>query len=532
MGGRSAAKTLGAIALLMALSALPFLPGLRAPFFYDDLNTIVMNPAISSPRYADYFHKLDTFSADRARMFRPLVLSSLALNRQWFGDNMTGWHMTSLAAHLLAVAMVFLLVANLAGSRTVAFLAALLFGIHPSRVEPVIYISARAEVFASLFCLFSFLLFLKAASAKTRAKEFALGALSLAGFWLGLLSKDIAITLPAALTVERLVFKRLDKKSGAWLLVFWISAAAYFAVRKVLDLASFFPAARPRPVLDNLFLQGRVIAHYLRWIIYPVHPVVDAQFTPVSLAGVVLSAGLLCAMLAAGVLLLRKKPLWSFFIFFFFIALSPSSSVIPLVVQANIVRVYMPALMVFVILADAAVWISTRLKGNALGKAPVLAIVLALICLFALSANWAGKWNSPKRLWSASISAFPNHSRAHNNLGLLLERSGNYAQAEKEYLMAINAEPANASALDNFGRVLFARGEYSRAEFYFKKSLQLEPFNCITLINYGQMLLAVDRLAEAEELLNDAGPCPAYSRELAELKKRIELRGADNLRAP
>ena len=237
----------GLLIALLAVSALPFLPGRRAPFFYDDYNTIVMNPAIKTGNYSDYFTKLESFASDRSRMFRPLVVGSLAWNWSTFGDQTAGWHATNLGAHLICVVLVFLLIETLSGSMALAFLAALFFGIHPSRVEPAIYISARSEVFASLFYLLAFYLFLKAMKSGKEARSILLGVFSLAGFWLGLLSKDIAITLPAVLTVERLVFRKLDKKSAIWLAGFWASAGVYFLIRRSLALATFFPPARPRP---------------------------------------------------------------------------------------------------------------------------------------------------------------------------------------------------------------------------------------------------------------------------------------------
>jgi protein O-mannosyl-transferase len=513
----SKAMKAGLILVLVVISALPFIPGLDSPFFYDDHNTILMNPAIKSPEYGDYFHKLETFSADRARMFRPLVISSLALNWQISHDNPRGWHLTNLCAHLLAVVVVFLLIEALSGSMLLAFLTALLFGIHPSRVEPVIYISARSEIFASLFYMLSFWLFLKAGRAAKNSTWVLLSLFSLLGFWLGLLSKDIAITLPAVLTLERLVFKRLDKRSAYLLGAFWVSAGAYFLLRRSLDLATFFPAARPRPVLDNLLLQARVISYYLRFLVFPLHPAVDLDFGSAPLWQSISCAIFLVGVAALGILLWRKKPLISFFIFFFFIALSPSSSVVPLVVQGNINRVYMAGIAWFVIVAEL---IALSWKKNKLMAALIAAFIFLL--LFAMSANWAGAWPSPTRLWRQTVKSFPAHSRGHNNLGLLLERGGNYAQAEREYEQAVAADPENASALDNYGRLLSEKGEASRAELFFKKSLSLEPSSCITSINYSQLLITQSRLEEAKELLDSVQFCPGYAGELARQRDRVD----------
>jgi protein O-mannosyl-transferase len=516
-GVRSKAAKAGMILALVVVSALPFLPGIKGPFFYDDHNTIVMNPAVKAPNYSEYFYKLDTFSADQARMFRPLVISSLALNWQISGPDTFGWHLVNLCAHLLCVAAVFLLIEALSGSALLAFLTALFFGLHPSRVEPVLYISARSEIFASFFYLLSFWLFVKAGQAAKKSGWAVLGIFSLLGFWLGLLSKDIAVTLPAVLTLERVVFKKLDKRSVYLLTVFWISAIAYFLLRRSLDLATFFPAARPRPVLDNLILQSRVILYYLRYLVFPLHPAVDLQLSPVPVWQTVVSLIVAVIIMVAGIILVRRKPLAAFFIFFFFIVLSPSSSVVPLVVEGNVNRVYMAGIAVFLLLAEMIILVLRKNKIITIGFATII-----FICMFGLSAEWAGEWQSPVRLWRRTVQNFPYHSRGRNNLGLILERGGNLAQAEREYQISISSDPENASALDNYARVLSAKGEFNRAEIFYKKALALMPGSCIVHINYSQLLITQYRLEEAKALLDEIKFCPDYGDELGKQRNRVD----------
>jgi len=300
-------KKLGLILVLVVLSLFPFLPGLKAPFFYDDYNTIVMNSAVRAPeRYWDFFTNPETFSADRARMFRPLTMLSLALSWKEFGEWMLGWRMLGLLAHLLCLVLVYVLVQALGGSRFLAFLVGLFFGIHPSRVSAVIYLSARSELFASFFYLLSFSLFLWAMANRNKAKEIFLGLSGLICFWLGLLSKDIAITLPLVLTLERAIFRRLDKKSIYWLLVFWVNAGIYFLIRRMLLVYSFFPEARPRPVLENLLLQARVIVYYLRWLFFPLHPSFEINLSPVAGFETGLSIIFLLALVGLGIYLSIK----------------------------------------------------------------------------------------------------------------------------------------------------------------------------------------------------------------------------------
>lgn len=508
----------GVILALIILTIIPFLPALKGPFFYDDYNTIVMNPAIKSPQYLSYFYKLETFSADRSRMFRPLIVSSLALNRHLFKDQTLGWHLTNLLAHLLCTVFAFLLIESLSASTALAFLAALFFGIHPSRVEPVAYISARSELFASFFYLLSFYLFVGSRESEQKSARIPLAGFSLAGFWLGLLSKDIAITLPAVLTLERFASRKLDRAAAGWLSAFWISALGYFLIRSVLSVDTFFPPARPRPVAENILIQSRVLVYYLSWLFFPIHNSVEIDFSPLSRGPALLSILFLTVIFGAGVAWLRFRPLRGFLVLFFFIVLSPSSSVVPLVVEGNITRVYLAGLPVFWGLAGLIL----SAAGSGKKRFALALSAILLVCFFSLSTSWAGKWQSPIRLWRETVKTFTGHSRAHSNLGLLLERSGNYPQAELEYLAAIRSESGSASALDNYARVLFARSDLEQAELYFKKSLELEPTNCITRINYSQLLIVQDRLQEAWRVLEGARFCPVYRQDLEAQKDKVK----------
>ena len=513
-------KNISLILVLLVLSFFPFLPGLRAPFFYDDHNTIVLNPAVRAPEsYWDFFTKPETFSSDRARMFRPLTMLSLALSWRVFEERMLGWRMLGLLTHLLCVVLVYVLIQALGGSRFLAFVVALFFGIHPSRVSAVIYLSARSELFASCFYLLSFLLFLWSMTKRIKTQEIFLGLSSLICFWLGLLSKDIAITLPLVLTLERAIFRRTDKKSIYWLLVFWANAGIYFLIRKILSVYSFFPEARPRPVLENLLIQARMIVYYLRWLIFPLHPSFEINFSPAGGFELGLSIIFLLAMVGSGIYLSTKyRSRLGFFVVSFFIILSPSSSLIPLVVEGNIIRAYLAGITVFLLLGEFI----SRIYFWGFKKLSLTFGILIIACFSTLSLNWASKWQTPTKLWRETVKNFPDHSRAHNNLGLLLERAGNFEQAEREYYLALKADPKNASALGNYARRLLANGEFSRSELYFIKSLQLEPFNCITRINYSQLLITTNRLEEAKELLLEVDFCPGYEPELENQRQRVK----------
>ncbi len=506
--------------ILIFFSTLPFLGSLRAPFFYDDYNVILLNDAIKSAcSPLKFFSELESFSAQRIPMFRPLVVISYWLNWRWCGQNPFGWHIVDLIFHLFCVVLVYLILVELSGSLWVGFLAGLFFGIHPSRVGAVAYISARSELFASLFYLFSFWLFLLRKEGKKR--NFLLGFFSLILFCLGLACKSIVITLPLILTLERIIFRRLKKRDFIWLVAFWVVFAGYFLLRWLYHLYTFFPPARPRGVWENLILQSRVVVYYLRWLLFPAHFAVEVKFSPVGSLEAILSVLFLVGVLVLAVYLIKSR-FWleGFFILFFFIVLSPSSSFVPLVVEGAIRRCYLAGLGIFVLFARWIDWLLERSQAKILATSCTLILFFLLGTLCGL---WAKTWNQPTKLWRKTIENFPNHPRAHNNLGILLERKGNCLQAEREYKWAITIDPNYSHSLNNYARLLFSKGELKESEKYFQKAIQSDPSNCSARINYSNLLISEGKLKQAQRILAEAGACPQYKKELEHQKKRLQV---------
>src|SRR5207247_7544450 len=81
-----------------------------------------------------------------------------------------------------------------------AVIAALVFGVHPLRVEPVAWITGRADLLCATFVFLSTWAHLRAVEGSGPARG-RLILVSAAGFLAALLSKGVALPLPAVLLV-------------------------------------------------------------------------------------------------------------------------------------------------------------------------------------------------------------------------------------------------------------------------------------------------------------------------------------------
>lgn len=170
-----------------------------------------------------------TWGREHGGFFRPLFIFSYFVDTQLWGRHPLGFHLTNVLLHSLNALLVFLLAARLAereeadetrptpettrretpsfadtttpgrlpfinvpGRTALAYAAALIFLLHPSHTEAVTWVSGRADLLSTLFCLLALLGFLKHA----RTRRAAPLALSLLFFALALLSKEAALSFP------------------------------------------------------------------------------------------------------------------------------------------------------------------------------------------------------------------------------------------------------------------------------------------------------------------------------------------------
>jgi len=119
---------LSKLTLLFVLAATFFLysVAVRFPFVYDDVFQIVQNQHLESWKFLPtYFteHVWSHVPGVPANFYRPLFLIWLRLNYLIFGHEASGWHLTTILAHLLATALAYLLAFRILKNRPAAFFA-------------------------------------------------------------------------------------------------------------------------------------------------------------------------------------------------------------------------------------------------------------------------------------------------------------------------------------------------------------------------------------------------------------------------
>ncbi len=144
--GVASAPDVRALLVLLVAVAGAYASARDACFFWDDITLLLDNPVVREVRVAQaLFGDLWAGTAFATPFHRPFVTLSFLLDHALFGTSPTGWHLHSLAWHLLAVAGTWSLVARRMGTAA-GTLAAGIVGLHPVQSEAVLWIAARNDV--------------------------------------------------------------------------------------------------------------------------------------------------------------------------------------------------------------------------------------------------------------------------------------------------------------------------------------------------------------------------------------------------
>src|SRR5438093_2849882 len=210
--------------LIAVVTFAAFLPTLQNQFVnWDDPRNFLENPHY---RGLGWTH-LRWMWTTHLGHYIPLTWMTLGLDYLLWGMNPVGYHLTSLLLHA-ANAVVFFFVVRRLLARALpspsehgyalavsSGVAALVFAIHPLRVESVAWVTERRDVLSGLFYLVAILLYLRACERGARGRGWYW--LSVAVFGCALLSKSMVVNLPVVLLIlDVYPLRRLGGAVGWW----------------------------------------------------------------------------------------------------------------------------------------------------------------------------------------------------------------------------------------------------------------------------------------------------------------------------
>jgi tetratricopeptide (TPR) repeat protein len=455
------------VATIVVATLVAYSPALRGGLLWDDASHVTQ-PALQS------WHGLWRIwtHVGATQQYYPLLHSAFWIEHRLWGDTTLGYHLVNVALHAASACLVFLIARRLALPG--AWLAGLIFALHPVCVEAVAWISEQKSTLSAFFYLSAALAYLN--FDRTRRRPLYLLALAL--FVLALLTKTVTATLPAALLVTFWWQRgRIEWRRDVQPLLPWFAIGATAGLLTAWVEKNYIGANGADFTLtptQHILLAGRGICFYAAKLVWPaglvftyprwqIDPAVWWQWLfPAAVLGVAVPLYLLARR--------YRGPLAALLLF--------AGTLFPVLGFLNIYPfVFSYVADHFQYLASLAIIVPVASLLASWLNQTVLAAVLVPV-LGVLTFAQAGIYRDSETLYRAILARNPASWMAHNNLGVALAAKPDRLQdAISEYQAALRFNPLDAQAYNNLGNALArnpARLREAIADF--QAALRINPF--------------------------------------------------------
>ena len=160
---------------------------------YDDPDYVSANPVVEKGLTLQGV--VWAFSYGRIGHWHPLTWLSHMADCQAYGLWAGGHHLTNVALHAVAAALLFLVLRGMTGKLWRSAFVAAVFAIHPLRAESVAWIAERKDVLSGVFFMLTLWIYVQYTRRPSRGRYAGMTLL----YGLGLLSKNTLVTLPFVL---------------------------------------------------------------------------------------------------------------------------------------------------------------------------------------------------------------------------------------------------------------------------------------------------------------------------------------------
>jgi Tfp pilus assembly protein PilF len=521
------------VIVIAAASFVIYRNALSGEFVLDDDTLLTDNAIVKS---SDGLYRF--WCTREPTDYWPVSNSTFWLEWRIWGATPNGYHVTNLILHVVDSVLVWMLLRNLGIPG--AYLAALLFAIHPVNVESVAWISQRKNLLGMFFSLLSLLAYFQARSKfatwervaeDARAKPnrkikdaiaqpiFACFgastgwyATAVAMFLLAMLSKGSVAALPVIILILNWWQDgRISRRS-------WLSTIPFFAISLALTYVNVFfqthagiTVIRNVSFLNRLLGAGAAVWFYLGKAIWPtnlsfVYP--KWEIDPHDLHWWL---PLLAAIAVTVVLVWGRKQKWGGAALVawgvFCTALLPALGFVDVgfMRYSLVADHYQHLALIPVLVLAAAAFISAIEKLPMAGASfLVAAAAMVLVALGVLSSRQASLYASREGLYVDTLEKNPASALAHNNLGVIEMNRGQNDEAERHFLQALEQIPDDADVQNNLGVVLTSRRQYDQAIERLRVALESKQNFPRAHNNLGIALAAKDEHAQAIEEFKQA----------------------------
>ncbi len=474
-----------------------------APFILDDDENILLNPSIRNLSAVGSVLVPPSYLGVGGR---PVANLSLALDHALGGTDVRGYHATNLAIHVAAALLLFGLVRRTllrpvlqerfgAASVPLAFVAALIWMVHPLQTESVTYIIQRTESLMGMFYLATLYCVVRGAESPRPDRWHIL---SVAACALGMATKEVMVTAPVVIWLYDRTFLagtfigalRMRWKLYAGLAATWLVLA--LLLMGAMDPGRAIGYEHGVTWWNYALTESRVVIHYLWLSLWPYPLILDRGMDIVQHPAEVGPFLVAIALLVGGTAYaLWRRPVLGFAGAWVLVILSPASSVVPVAFQPMAEhRMYLPLASVVV---AGVLALYDRIGRRSF---PVLLVLAVLFGLLTVRRNV--DYHSVIGMWTDNVKKCPDNARVRNTLGVMLAGANRLPEAIVQWREAVRVAPNYVMPYNNIGQYLAASGRQAEAVQAYQTALRLMPDFPTARANLGFSLLALGQRNEAQ----------------------------------
>jgi protein O-mannosyl-transferase len=474
--------------ILAAMTLFAFWPALFAGYLnWDDPSIFFNNPWVfggGTERWWRIF--LDTDSHNQT--YIPLTILSFVLEHKLFGVSAFASHLINLLLHVACVWLVLVLALRLGFSRITAFLVALVFAVHPMRVESVAWVTERKDVLFGVFYLGALVAYWDHVKGNGRGKYL----LALLCGVASVLAKPMALSLPLALFL-------LDERSGRrWTAsMLWDKVPFAVAIWPVAGI-TFVMNSHPMPLSwpESYAILAWSATFYIVKFFWPLDLLV---FYPAPGVTQFTEAAVLLIIVGLVTWLLRRDRWWRFALLFYGVTMffmwrmSFEDGARGLVHDRFM---YIPGLGFMLCLGA---WLDRWRADDRFkrwGRATWAGIAIMIAFLAGSTFSKCFVWQNSWTYWQEVLDRAPNNYFARLNRAVYLvegdaqkifgwSKQLRLQIARRDLERAILIAPKDPDVWRNFGIVLTGQGDYAKAEEALKEAVRLAPVKAAVYNDWG-----------------------------------------------
>lgn len=491
--------------ILILAGLLLYFNSLTNGFVGDDIDQIVRNTNVHSLKnIKDFFSGSTYYGGGKEKLtgvyYRPVMTTIYSLIYTLFGPRPFFFHLFQIFIHTANAILVFLILGFFL-KKEVAFIASLIFLVHPINSETVLYIANLQEVLFIFFGMLAFLVF--------KRQKLNIKAAIIVFFLLlsSVLSKESGFLFAILLIFYSRLFKRSKFKLSLiqFLLVGVIYSILRLGVARIfLSQVSIAPIAKAS-LSQRMLNIPYVILFYLKTFLFPkdlqsVHSEIINKVTISNFyLPLIVSLLFFLSLILAGFWLKNKRQKllnpYLFFLIWFISGLATHLNFFPLDMTVAERWFYFP---IIGLLGMGGIIIQAFKFNNRLAKIVAVSffsIAITILALRTFIRNF--NWRDSFTLNYHDAKVAKGDFILENAVGTELIQQAKYQDAKPHIISSVNAYPFFAN-LNNLAIIYLSEGKVKKAKDYLEKALKLSS-TYLVFENYANFLLYYDEPKTAQD---------------------------------